>query len=153
MTIKCQICSAQDSKYKCPKCGVRYCSLACFKNAEKHVHDEQTTESKEESKTLSEKVELPVLKTAELDTIYRESAEIQQLLKYNTVKFHLAKVYRILGARSETTGGSKGSDLSSEAKQQLAVDYLNALRYGGVHFNEAIEEFCQISAKKLESGS
>ncbi|SCU86893.1 LAFA_0E03620g1_1 [Lachancea sp. 'fantastica'] len=152
MSIKCQICNEQDSKYKCPKCGIRYCSLICFKDAEKHVHDEQTAEQKVESKPSSEKVEQPKLKTAELDAIHRETPEIQELLTYNTVKFHLAKVYRILGAKNETAG-STGMDLSSEAKQQLAVDYLNALRYGGVHFNEAIEEFCQISAKKLDSGS
>ncbi|XP_050883397.1 uncharacterized protein LOC127086647 [Lathyrus oleraceus] len=29
---QCQICHKAQSKYKCPKCYLPYCSLACFKN-------------------------------------------------------------------------------------------------------------------------
>lgn len=32
-------CSKQDSKYKCPKCSVKYCSLSCYK-----VHNKSCTE-------------------------------------------------------------------------------------------------------------
>ncbi|KAK3684501.1 hypothetical protein LTR37_020213 [Vermiconidia calcicola] len=28
---KCSICNTQDSKYKCPICEIRYCSIACYK--------------------------------------------------------------------------------------------------------------------------
>eukprot|EP00122_Pirum_gemmata_P018366 Pgem_evm1s17197 len=28
---KCGVCNEQEFKYKCPKCKLRYCSLACFK--------------------------------------------------------------------------------------------------------------------------
>lgn len=28
---KCEVCSIIESKYKCPKCSIRYCSLECFK--------------------------------------------------------------------------------------------------------------------------
>lgn len=31
MAPSCEICNANESKYKCPKCGLRYCSLACYK--------------------------------------------------------------------------------------------------------------------------
>jgi hypothetical protein len=27
----CQVCSEEASKYKCPKCRIRYCSVPCFK--------------------------------------------------------------------------------------------------------------------------
>ncbi|RMY22828.1 hypothetical protein D0865_16519 [Hortaea werneckii] len=30
-TPLCGICTAQESKYKCPVCSLRYCSLACYK--------------------------------------------------------------------------------------------------------------------------
>ena len=28
---KCEVCAENESKYKCPKCKVVYCSLACYK--------------------------------------------------------------------------------------------------------------------------
>ncbi|SCU86132.1 LAME_0D04654g1_1 [Lachancea meyersii CBS 8951] len=148
MSIKCQICSVEDSRYKCPKCAIRYCSLACFKNTEKHVHYEHTTEQKPVPEVALGKQETPMLNSEEFNDVYQKSPEIQELLTYNTVKFHLAKVHRILSVGSGAVGSSD-TNLSSEAKQQLAVDYLNTLRYGGVHYNEAIEEFCQISVGKL----
>jgi len=37
---KCQICNKKDSKYKCPKCNINYCSLGCYK-----THNSSCTES------------------------------------------------------------------------------------------------------------
>ncbi|KAK8823664.1 hypothetical protein WA577_002583 [Blastocystis sp. JDR] len=34
----CVVCKEQESKYRCPKCGAPYCSVACFK-----VHKTQCT--------------------------------------------------------------------------------------------------------------
>ena len=28
----CQVCHQASSRYKCPKCFIRYCSVACFKS-------------------------------------------------------------------------------------------------------------------------
>ncbi|SCV02091.1 LANO_0F15148g1_1 [Lachancea nothofagi CBS 11611] len=151
MSFKCQICSLELAKYKCPKCAIRYCSLACFKNSDKHVHDERTIEDKPAPKPVEEKPKKQ-LTTEQFNTVYQETPEIQELLGYNTVKFHLAKVHRILSTGGSPLGTSD-AQMSTEAKQQLAVDYLNTLRYGGVHYNEAIEEFCQISLGKLTGES
>ncbi|CCD23147.1 Hit1p NDAI_0B01130 [Naumovozyma dairenensis CBS 421] len=145
--IKCGICQLQDAKYKCPKCGIRYCSLKCFKDELKHNHN--TVEKKDEVKEAnkSEQTAAAVeVKSGEFGQIYNETPELKELLKYNTVKFHLSKVYRILN-----TNTGNGGSLSTEMKNQLAIDYLNTLRYGGVHYNEAIEEFCQICLRKLET--
>ncbi|XP_050529292.1 zinc finger HIT domain-containing protein 3 [Daktulosphaira vitifoliae] len=30
--MKCYICSKNESKYKCPKCSIKYCSVACYHN-------------------------------------------------------------------------------------------------------------------------
>ncbi|SCU79720.1 LADA_0B02740g1_1 [Lachancea dasiensis] len=158
MPSKCQVCEVQISKYKCPKCGIRYCSLTCFKDEIKHVHNESTQQPVDEgnrpdgSQPNAMDLELKKLKTDNFDRIYQKTPEIQELLSYNTVKFHLAKVYRILSTGSGALGSAEGY-LSTEAKQQLAVDYLNTLRYGGIHHNEAIEEFCQIALAKLDAGS
>lgn len=157
MSTLCGICNENESKYKCPKCSIRYCSLACYKDTEKHQHSEEKesiTEGLEDNKKTGEAEQTsekkvgdrsPTLRTESFNELYQETPEIQELLKYNTVKFHLAKVYRIL--KSNVSSSETG--LNSESKKQLAVDYLNTLRYGGIHYNEAIEEFCQIS---LESG-
>ena len=34
-TLKCEICSESVSKYRCPSCGIRYCSVPCFRNHKK----------------------------------------------------------------------------------------------------------------------
>lgn len=156
--VKCGICRGVDDKYKCPKCGVRYCSLKCYKDAAKHVHKESEqpragTEANVEvvnnDKIINSSLAMKkTLKTKAFDDIYQNSAELQELLKYNTVKFHLAKVYRILS--SAVNDGSSGK-MNSDLQKELAVNYLNTLRYGGIHYNEAIEEFCQILLDKLNA--
>ena len=30
--LKCNVCSVNDHKYKCPKCLILYCSVSCYKN-------------------------------------------------------------------------------------------------------------------------
>lgn len=43
MTISghCNVCNINDSRYKCPKCTVNYCSLSCFK-----LHKQENCQSK-----------------------------------------------------------------------------------------------------------
>ena len=33
--VKCFVCALHEPKYNCPRCGVHYCSLDCYRN-EKH---------------------------------------------------------------------------------------------------------------------
>lgn len=149
---KCGICHDNDAKYKCPKCEIKYCSLTCYKDETKHQDPVNSIDQKEERKkkdeNLTEPTGLPQLASTEYSKIYSENPEIRELLKYNTVKFHLSKVYRIL---CSNVADSNESNMNSETKRQLAVDYLNTLRYGGIHYNEAIEEFCQLSLSKLNN--
>lgn len=143
--VKCGICHEQPAKYRCPKCSVRYCSLACYKDIERHNDEqrepaEQASENREELPSSTDKPTLNL------------SPELQELLRYNTVKFHLAKVYRILKA---DVGDSRdpSANMTTDMKRQLAIDYLNTLRVGGIHHNEAIEEFCEHSLRFLEKES
>ncbi|CCH60876.1 hypothetical protein TBLA_0D03770 [Henningerozyma blattae CBS 6284] len=161
--VNCQICEINPSKYKCPSCSIRYCSLACYKNNEKHCHDklkmEETTKPATSTNKSSENTDnttgtqskvfeqiskpaIP-LATEEFENIYQTTPTIQELLQYNTVKFHLAKVYRILNS------DPSNEESTPESRKQLAIDYLNLLRCGGPHYNEAIEEFCQILLEKI----
>lgn len=134
------ICNLEESNYKCPKCGVLYCSLVCYKNEAKHVHNVETLVTKQSPKKTNS---IKTLNNDKFRKVYEESPQLKELLRYNTVKFHLNKVYKII------TAGNNG-DLNTESKKQLASDYLNTLRYGGIHYNEAIEEFCQITLSKLK---
>lgn len=152
---KCGICCENDAKYKCPKCGLRYCSLACYKDKSRHKDpvdptDDKQKEEQKQNEDTTRSTERPQLVSSEWRKVYSETPEIQDLLKYNTVKFHLSKVHRIL---SSEVADPNESNMNSEMKKQLAVDYLNTLRYGGIHYNEAIEEFCQISLSKLNGES
>lgn len=150
MMEKCGICKASDAKYKCPKCGVKYCSLICYKDVAKHQDpagsggDEQAYH--DEAKSQPPSTAKNPLGSPKWSKIFSEAPELQELLQYNTVKFHLSKVYRILNSEAADSNES----MNSEMKRQLAVDYLNTLRYGGIHYNEAIEEFCQISLERLK---
>ncbi|AQZ16958.1 HIT1 (YJR055W) [Zygosaccharomyces parabailii] len=147
MVEKCGICEAEDAKYKCPKCGVKYCSLACYKDTIKHQDPTEGDRDEQIHHIESKKASENSLASPKWSKIFSETPELQRLLQYNTVKFHLAKVYRILCGESLD---SNESGMNSEMKRQLAVDYLNTLRYGGIHYNEAIEEFCGISLARLE---
>ncbi|AMD21589.1 HFL267Cp [Eremothecium sinecaudum] len=155
--IKCEICHENHSQYKCPKCFKRYCSLACFNDSVKHVH-EQTQEASD-TKPKTEESQNNEIKSQEehkvppaIEEILQGSDKLRELLKHNTVKFHLHRVYRILKTGDGIVGNGD-PQMSTEAKEQLAVDYLNTLRYGGIHYNEAVEEFCEISLMLLQSNS
>lgn len=136
--------------------------MACYKDLQKHkdpdmeetslpvVSEKPVTSEFPTDEGTHDKNTLP-LATASLDRIYEESPELKELLGYNTVKFHLAKVCRILATDVADTGDSC-MNMSSDMSRQLAIDYLNTLRYGGIHYNEAIEEFCQIYLSKVEEG-
>lgn len=149
--LKCEVCEINTAKYKCPKCSVSYCTLACYKAIKNHPHvTEESFVGK--SATSDAKngsvVGKPRLASDALNEIYQTSPELQDLLRYNTVKFHLSKVYKILKT-SAADVGDKSSAMTKDSRRELASNYLNTLRYGGVHFNEAIEEFCQYSLQKL----
>ncbi|QLQ82652.1 hypothetical protein HG537_0H04150 [Torulaspora globosa] len=135
----CGICHEKPAKYKCPKCCVKYCSLACYKDTDRHKDNEPkiadtTVEATRDSTSVEDEDSLQL------------TPELKELLRYNTVKFHLGKVYRIL--KTDVGDNSDGScAMTTDMKRQLAIDYLNTLRYGGIHHNEAIEEFCEHSLK------
>lgn len=150
MSIICGICLENESKYKCPKCRIRYCSLTCYKNSEKHIHDDHLHNRENINTSINLVEESTPLKTAKFDEFYQKSDKLRGLLRHNTVKFHLNKVYRILTSDSTNIGNSD-PHMTLSVKEQLAIDYLNTLRYGGIHYNEAIEEFCQLCLESLQS--
>lgn len=138
----CGICQEKPAKYKCPKCSVKYCSLACYKDTERHKDDEAKT-----AETTVDATSKDVIEVEDQDLL-QLTPELKELLRYNTVKFHLGKVYRILKTDISDTSDPSFA-MTTDMKRQLAIDYLNTLRYGGIHHNEAIEEFCEHALKLL----
>ncbi|XP_065197362.1 zinc finger HIT domain-containing protein 3-like [Sycon ciliatum] len=45
--ITCAICSENASKYKCPRCLIRYCSLTCFKSHKESCSDDAPAQSQQ----------------------------------------------------------------------------------------------------------
>lgn len=149
--VKCEVCQENEACYKCPKTKVRYCSLKCYKN----IKPEVTSNSDKSDKVVGA-IEPPQEPNSVTETEHKkldkyqyavEDARIRELLRHNTVKFHLDKVYRILSVNS--IGETTDSSMTEDMKRELAVDYLNTLRTGGIHCNEAIEEFCQLFLELL----
>lgn len=93
----CQVCQEAESKYKCPKCVIPYCSLSCFKqhkpenyscSIQKSETDKQTKDCKENAKIdyipTQESVKLSkdqLLKLAK-NPVLRKRLEDQHLQKY-----------------------------------------------------------------------
>ncbi|KAI7353894.1 hypothetical protein KC354_g11351 [Hortaea werneckii] len=51
-TPLCGICTAHESKYKCPVCSLRYCSLACYKQHQPlHATTSSSSSSEEKEKS------------------------------------------------------------------------------------------------------
>ena len=133
-TMLCEICGATESKYKCPKCSIHYCSLPCFKN-EQHVHDNEEPTPKpapqaeapaadEEPKSLFDKI--------------IEDDVVQLFLKYDALQFHLTTICQILN----NTNGILEKDVGNN-QATIANLKLQDLRSGGINENELVEEFVQ----------
>ncbi|KAL6939710.1 hypothetical protein ACO0RG_003555 [Hanseniaspora osmophila] len=162
--MNCEVCQEEPSKYKCPICQLKYGSLACYKTHQKTHANEATLpepekqcekkttalkdtkmEDQSEMESSSNQLIHEKLHTSIYQNLLDHNKIIQELLSYNAVKYHLHKVYKILTIPE----GASNTVQSTEQKEQMAVDYLNTLRTGGNHYNEAVEEFCQVVLSNL----
>ncbi|XP_063709656.1 zinc finger HIT domain-containing protein 3 [Culicoides brevitarsis] len=76
MTRKCEICDKSDSKYKCPKCEIPYCSLECFKQHKDSIECSELIKKRESDRKKSSFQPKPLLFTT-MDTVPLE--ELQKL--------------------------------------------------------------------------
>jgi zinc finger HIT domain-containing protein 3 len=94
MAQKCGVCHIEDSKYKCPVCEMRYCSLACYK-LHKPTHEGElkdqsstTTQPKKDRPGTKQRVPKPSFQDFEQDI------EFQRLLqRYPLLKLQLQTIY------------------------------------------------------------
>lgn len=130
----CQLCNESEAKYKCPRCGTAYCSLACFRPHKITCND--TTKSTNEKETSNEGD--PVIQKSADDSpfaILLEDEIIKQQLQYSSLRLHLGTIARLL--RDPEFAG----EATIEGRKTIALKKLRNLRIGGNEENELVEEF------------
>jgi hypothetical protein len=146
----CNICNEKESKYTCPKCKFKYCSLVCFKS-EKHIEMDDTALSKAEtSKPVqdenigdnnnNEEEEKPKGENQKEidDPMLKELVKNPQFLEYMAspvLQYHILTILEILNNVSLT------NEYSKDGRLEIASRKLNNLRSGGIEENSYVDEF------------
>lgn len=130
--VICGICNVNESKYKCPKCSVNYCSIVCFKGpAHTHVNIEEN-----KTKRVDPIVILKDELVGKFDKLLNDS-QIQSMLKYKSLQFHLSVILKIINDPSIT------GESVLENRKEIANLKLTNLRSGGSEQNELVEDFVE----------
>ena len=156
----CDICKENTFKYKCSKCKTsptKICSMDCYKEhnnkGEHNIEQEKEIEKEEKKNDIistdknekENKINPNVL--AEFKPLL-ENPKIQELLKYNTVKYHLHKIYQLLQLDYKSI--QEDTITSQKDLDGAVARYLSCFRANGVYRNEAIEEFVLLVLNELE---
>ncbi|ODV90666.1 hypothetical protein CANCADRAFT_24016 [Tortispora caseinolytica NRRL Y-17796] len=134
MSIKCEICNNEISKYKCPKCFVRYCSVKCFKDHEMNHKSEPETPINRSPEICNE----PINTTKDKYEYLLADESVRLRLKSKSLQYHLGMILKILNDDKLT------KEKSYEQRKELAVNHFQRLRIGGDIANEEVEEFSQL---------
>lgn len=156
---KCSFCAAA-AKYRCPKCPVQYCSLACFR-APQHVHPDAAEAAEAHGPGHGPQVQDTGVQPGQAglsagpdksagpsglpgaaggsDRFAAIAADpvIQKLLSYKSLQVHLAVLLKILSDSLLT------HEPLAENRKDIANLRLCDLRMGGTEENELVEEFVQ----------
>ncbi|KAF2479153.1 hypothetical protein BDY17DRAFT_356557 [Neohortaea acidophila] len=96
MASKCGVCLDKDSKYKCPVCELRYCSLACYKT-HKSTHENDNAGEEGPEKKLPTLRDRPgtTQRAPKVDfTNFEADKDFQRLLaRYPLLKVQLQTIY------------------------------------------------------------
>lgn len=144
----CEVCNNQQSKYKCPKCGISYCSLVCYKSDTHQERDLQLQLDLQAAPQLeAPQLQAPQLqlqpqalqalqaaqksdKEAKYEQIL-QNPQMQQLLQIDALQVHLSAMIKLL------------ESLPAADRRQLLAVRLNDLRQEGAEENVLVEEFVQ----------
>ena len=129
--IKCQICETEDSKYKCPKCYLNYCSIPCFtKHKEIPCQKVEQNQNKSNNKQISvPKVlgkldELKNLTPEQINSL--ESNENLKILMQENREIH--NIFQHLLLNGDTTVNKICNDIEEiEKSSPVFVDYIQQL--------------------------
>ena len=99
----CSICTEKTTKYRCPKCDVKYCTLVCFKThkisceenfqslKEKNTTEEVISTSREEQSSYSSSSNFLILSASQKEKL-RNSKKIQDILRSKRLREHIFDV-------------------------------------------------------------
>lgn len=149
MGTKCLVCDENESKYKCPKCSIPYCSLVCYKKhkeecvpiEQQHVDYEKLGNKEDDDNNNNNNEQTDEAKYQKLIN----DKQIQYYLTFDALKAHLITLISIINdpAMSE--------EQTTEGRRAVALLKLNDLRKGGKQENEIIELFVNRVLELLES--
>ena len=96
MAVLCGICQVEQSKYKCPKCSIAYCSLTCYKS-EIHTHDYLPTVTDTTSQPPQQQQQTTTTTPGD-DRFLKllQDDQIKYLLNQPSLQFHLLSIIKIL---------------------------------------------------------
>lgn len=147
---KCEICDEAEMKYTCPKCGTKYCSLACFKSETHKLKDAAKVEEIEiipepiqETKTSEEQEQPPHSDDPMIDALIKDE-KFQYYLKSPPLQLHILTIVEILNNISLT------NEYSSDGRKEIASKKINNLRTGGLESNEWVNEFFEWLTEWME---
>ncbi|KAH0369012.1 hypothetical protein KCU65_g3592, partial [Aureobasidium melanogenum] len=167
----CGVCTQNDSKYKCPSCQLRYCSIACFKqHKETHANDppkQQSTQSIQPAPAPSDLSQAPATRpplpgsSKKIDFAGFESdPELLRLLsRYPNLRIQLQSVYgltleptpqeqRSFSSRGRGRGRGRGgfhqqSHWSQAKGDKEAIESFKNMRNAEAD-DQALAEFVQL---------
>lgn len=157
----CSVCHESQAKYKCPKCSIDYCSLACFKSPNHQHLDVVTTDGTgantnttntttttnitTSTATITNNTTSGVISASSASStlpqtlfpLIVEDPVIKSLLGYKSLQVHLAVILRLLSESSLT------NEPLAENRREIANLRLCDLRTNGSEENALVEEFIQ----------
>lgn len=137
--VLCGICLESESKYKCPKCTIAYCSLLCYKSEIHKAKDEKidnskeafTTESGDTTKTIdSSVIDNSEIKLPPIIQLLINNQKFKQYMQSPTLQIHLKTILSILQEVSLT------NEYTSEGRKEVAVKFM-----GDLSNNEEVDDF------------
>nr|CCA25410.1 conserved hypothetical protein [Albugo laibachii Nc14] len=121
----CSLCMLSASRYTCPKCSVRYCSVSCYQK-----HNISCTESFARAHIAAElKAEDDTEKKKSFDAILQRTKEFQnEQNRWNAMDEEISESFDNLQLKLEENGEIQFEDLTDAQKEE----FLRAVRKGEV---------------------
>lgn len=134
--MPCVICgkASEATKYRCPKCGSKYCSVVCYKEHKLSclaIENKNSESTQPLLETISPEVEANQF--SKFERILQDET-VQGLLRCEGIEQHLRLIIKIL--EDPVTSGEH----SQEGRRLVALKKIRELRKGGREANAAIED-------------
>ncbi|EGV65401.1 hypothetical protein CANTEDRAFT_102560 [Yamadazyma tenuis ATCC 10573] len=124
----CEVCNNEVSKYKCPRCSVNYCSIACYKS---DTHTARHADNRGGVGTTTAQTAPVSPSRPDRFSFIVSDPTIKNLLTIPALQMHLSTLIKL------------ADTFESSNKNYLLNLKINDLRSDGSEQNVLIEEFVQ----------